>query len=463
MLTNENILQIVQNQKVAVHENPADTIEIRITHLNLIKKLIVEHEKEWLDALSEDLKKPFFESYVTEIAVVLNEVDFTKKKLKKWLKPSKYNHLKLGSIESWSLTRKPYGSVLIISPWNYPLQLSVMPVIGAIASGNRVVLKPSEHAPAVSALLARIIPLYFQQDVFTIVTGDAKTADYLLDLPFDFIFFTGSSIIGKIIYEKAAKQLIPVVLELGGKNPCILDESGMSKESIQQIVWGKFLNTGQTCVAPDTLYVHESVYHEALAELKKTIEFFYGGNPESSPDYGRLIHQKHFNHVATFLNHGDIVYGGEVNRDTNYISPTILINIQSKESIHNEEIFGPILPVIPYKNLDELLTTFDNHKDALSTYIFTKNKYAVQKIADHFRTSAIGVNNCVEHVASTRIPFGGVGLSGIGRYHGKASINTFTFEQVQYKSFSYAGSNKQFPPYDMKLLKWVKKFRRWLI
>jgi aldehyde dehydrogenase (NAD+) len=439
------------------------SLETRKAQLLKLKTILLENEEALIRALHADLGKPAFESFSSEIAVLLNEIDHVCKHLAKWNRESRSRHLKLGYMEAVKRKRQPYGSVLIIGSWNYPLQLSLMPAIGAIAAGNRCVIKPSEHAPATAELLKEIINDAFLPEQLLVVTGDAQTASLLTAAPFDLIFFTGSSQTGKAVAEQAARQLTPVILELGGKNPCIMDETGFSSSAIRGIVWGKFLNAGQTCIAPDTLFVQESIFEKTLNEISASISAFYGEHPQANGDYGRICTDAHFEKVIDFIGQGDVRYGGAYDRNERFIAPTVVTDIDPGSPILEEEIFGPVLPVIPYTDLKTLLSSGRIQRDALTGYIFSKNKEDIQLFKDHMRSPTISVNQVIHHAASPHIAFGGVGSSGYGAYHGKAGFLAFSYEKTEYKTYHYIHFQGKFPPYSERNFNALRKLRKWLL
>ncbi|KWW17923.1 aldehyde dehydrogenase [Peribacillus simplex] len=439
------------------------SIETRKKKLLKLKSILLEHERAFIQALQSDLGRPPFETLSSEITVLLNEIDYVCKHLAKWIRPVRSRHLKLGYVEAIKRMRHPYGSILIISSWNYPLQLALMPAIGAIASGNRCVIKPSELAPATGELLREVINHVFPPEQLTVVTGDAQTASLLTSAPFDLIFFTGSQQTGKAVARQAANQLTPVILELGGKNPCIMDETGFSKAAIQQIVWGKFLNAGQTCIAPDTLFVHQSIYEKTLSEISASLLAFYGDRPQESDDYGRICNDAHFQKVVDFIGKGDIWHGGKYDRNDRFIEPTVVVNVKPGSSIIQEEIFGPVLPVIPYTDLRTLLSSDRIQRDALTGYIFSKDNKQILQFMEHMKSPTISANQVIHHAANPHVAFGGVGRSGYGAYHGKAGFLAFSYDKTDYKSYHFIHFQGKFPPYSDRNMKFLKKLRKWLL
>jgi aldehyde dehydrogenase (NAD+) len=433
----------------------------RIDRLDRLKELIENHESEWFEALYSDLGKSEMESYTSEITTALNEIAYMKGHLKSWMKKeAQLSRNAIGKSEQ-SILRKPYGSVLIISPWNYPLQLTLVPLIGAVAAGNRCFVKPSEKSQAVSHLLKKTLSHYFEPEEIFVVEGEADTAQALLEMNWDHIFFTGSSEVGRNVYEAAARTLTPVTLELGGKNPCIVDESLCTRETVRKIVWGKFLNAGQTCIAPDTVYVHASVKEQFTRLAVETIREFYSREPEKSKDYGRMIDEKHFDKIKSYLTQGDIVYGGSGRRETLFIEPTVMDNIETDAPLAKEEIFGPVLPVVSYESLHDLLEMLKRQDAPLVTYLFTDKSSHIDEVEQAIKTGTLMVGQVIFHGADPKIPFGGVGNSGMGRYHGRASYETFTYEKVLYHQKKDYANKMIFPPYKSGALNTLRKVRKW--
>ena len=454
---------LLERQREDFLTSTIPSIETRKKMLFQLKAMLLEQEAAFMQSLLSDMGRPAFEAFSFEIAVLLNEIDYVVKHIGKWTKPIRSRHVKFGYVETIKKVRNPYGCVLIISPWNYPLQLALMPAISAIASGNRCVIKPSEHAPATSELLKKVISQTFPSEQLTVVTGDVQTAQMLTSLPFDLIFFTGSKQTGINVAQQAAKQLTPVILELGGKNPCIIDETGFSKAAIQEVVWGKFLNVGQTCIAPDTLFVHHSVYEKTLSEISATLSTFYGDQPENSDDYGRVCHAAHFQKVVNFIKQGDVRHGGAHDAEDLYIEPTVVTDIKPGSSILQEEIFGPVFPVIPYSDLNTLLSQQVIQRDALTAYIFSENKKHIRLFKHHMQSTTISVNQVIHHAANPYVPFGGIGRSGHGTYHGEAGFQSCSYDKTAYKAYHYMNVQDKFPPYTDKDMDVLKKFRKWLL
>ncbi|WP_406589400.1 aldehyde dehydrogenase [Bacillus atrophaeus] len=405
------------------------SIKARLDALRNVKQAIKTYEADVLSALYQDLHKSEHEAYTTEIGIVLKEISFVMKHLRKWTKPKKVK-TPLTHIGSQSvMIPEPYGTVLVIAPWNYPFQLALSPLIGAIAAGNTVIVKPSEYTPAVSAVLSSIIRDVFPSGYVTLVEGGPDTSTALLKQPFDYIFFTGSVSVGKIVMEAAAKQLIPVTLELGGKSPCIVHKDADIKLAAKRIVFGKFTNAGQTCIAPDYLVVHEEIKSEFVKEMKHIIGEFFGHQPELNPAYGKIVSERHFQRLIGFLNDGIPLTGGKADHKHHKIAPTILDQVKDEAPVMQEEIFGPIFPLFTYRSTDEVIAMVNARPKPLALYLFTKHKTAEQHILENISFGGGCINDTLMHAATPYLPFGGVGESGIGRYHGFDSFNTFTHKK----------------------------------
>lgn len=460
MTFKSEIKHIQKLQRHYTRRAEAKEIKKRLKLLSQLKKLLNENEEQWLEALHKDLGKPAIEAYASEIGLLLNELDYMTEHLSAWMKVAVNRRYLLSGIEKTTIYREPYGSVLVLAPWNYPLQLSLSPVIGAIAAGNGVVLKPSESAPAVSHLLAKLVPQYFAAEVFYVVEGDGDTAQALTDLKWDFVFFTGGATVAQDVYQKAAKHLTPVALELGGKNPCIVDKTGFSENSLKKIIWGKFLNAGQTCIAPDTIYVQEEIYNSFLKAARKQIVDFYGDNPQESDDYARIVHDKHLSGMKDFLKDGDVYHGGDVNEDALYMSPTLMMNIEEDSALDREEIFGPILPIVPYQNIEEITGKYQKMPVPLVAYLFSEDQETSDYVREHLESGTLSINEVLVHASSPEVPFGGKGQSGIGNYHGKASFETFTYPRTVYEKKTLVDLPQQFPPYADEALDALRRLRR---
>jgi aldehyde dehydrogenase (NAD+) len=421
----ENYNALVEKQRAYFLTGKTKDLEFRIKALEKLRQVVQSHELELTGALKADLNKSEFDAYATEIGFVLYEIRFVLKHLKSWMKPRKVKTpmTHIGSVSM--IYPEPYGVSLIIAPWNYPFQLAVAPLIGAIAAGNCAILKPSELTPTTSALLAKLINENFQDDFIAVVEGDVATSQALLAEQFDYIFFTGSVPVGKVIMEAAAKNLTPVTLELGGKSPCIVDEKANLKLAAKRIAWGKFLNGGQTCIAPDYLYVQKSIKEPFLLLLKEAIADMFG----EIETYTRIVSEKHFLRLQEFLQHGLIYVGGDSDQEALKIEPTVLTNITWNDPVMADEIFGPILPVLEFEDIDEVIHQIQQKPNPLALYVFSESNDVQNKVINHISFGGGCINDTIYHITSPYLPFGGVGSSGIGAYHGKGSFDTFSHEK----------------------------------
>ncbi|WP_441001882.1 aldehyde dehydrogenase [Staphylococcus epidermidis] len=447
------------NSKAFFNTHKTKNLKFRKQQLKLLSKNIKNHENELLDALYKDLGKSKVEAYATEIGMLLKSIKLMRKELKNWSKTKQTDTpLYLFPTKSY-IKKEPYGTVLIIGPFNYPVQLVFEPLIGVIAAGNTAIVKPSELTPHVAIVIRDIIEDTFDETYVSVVEGGIEETQTLLSLPFDYIFFTGSEKVGKIVYEAAARKLIPVTLELGGKSPVIVDDTANIKVASERISFGKFTNAGQTCVAPDYILVQRKVKNDLIKALKKTITEFYGENIEKSPDFGRIVNQKHFNRLNDLIQiHKDnVVFGGNSSKEDLYIEPTLLDNITNDNKIMKEEIFGPILPIITYDNFDEVLEIIQSKSKPLSLYLFSEDENMTHRVLEELSFGGGAINDTLMHLANPNLPFGGVGSSGIGQYHGKYSFDTFS----HMKSYTFKSTRLEsslfFPPYKGKF-KYIKTF-----
>lgn len=427
---------------------------------SLLKQLhhsITTHEDAICKALYEDFGKPKFEALATETQFVLKELKYCIKNLTSWARPEEVPSTLTNFRSKSYIYQQPYGRVLIFAPWNYPFQLAISPLIGAIAAGNQVVLKPSEHARHTSNIIKKIITEVFDIKQVTVIEGGVELAETLLKQPWDFIFYTGGTQIGKRVYEAAAKQLTPVVLELGGKSPCVVDETANLKVAAQRIVWGKFLNAGQTCIAPDFIVVAEKVKASLIHELSKAIEKLY---TNGSTDMAKIINTQHFNRLITYLENQNIVYGGTTNSAENYIAPTLIDSPSLDSKVMQEEIFGPILPIISYTSTIELHKLLDRYQNPLAFYVFSTRKEFSETLLTQYSFGGGCVNDTLVHINNVHQPFGGIGTSGIGAYHGKHSFDTFSHKKSITKRSNWPEFMLRYPPYGKKVkwLQWLGKF-----
>ena len=425
----------------------------RKQQLQKLKSAILQHEKELYDALYIDLKKSKEESWVTEVGFLIVEINHALRHLKAWMKPKKVPTNLMNLPGKSFIYKEPLGVVLIIGPWNYPLQLLFTPLVGAIAAGNCVVVKASEFAPATSAVMKKIITENFSDQFIQYVEGDGATVipEMMERFRFDHIFYTGSTQVGKIIYGMAATQLIPVTLELGGKSPCVVESDANIHIAAKRIVLTTFSNAGQMCVAPDYVLVHQSVKEKFIEELKKITKQFFSEDPSSNYNYGKIINEKQFNRLVNYLQQGRIIYGGKYNASKLYIEPTIIEDIPLETAVMGEEIFGPVLPIIPFGRFEEAKAIIDRNPNPLAFYVFTesneKEKQWLEKI--HFGGGC--VNNASWHLTNFNLPFGGRGTSGIGAYHGKYSFDVFSHQKAVMKTPTWFDPGIKYPPFKGKL------------
>ena len=437
------------------------TLNFRLQQLKILKRSIQQNEEALMEALFLDLKKSREEAYASEIGLLITEINVAIRNLAKWMKPARVRSNLVNMPSSSRIYHDPLGVVLIISPWNYPLQLLLIPLIGAIAGGNCVILKPSELAPATSGIIERIISEIFDADYIQVVQGNGSEIVPALmnSFRFDHVFYTGSISVGKSIYKMAAEQLIPVTLELGGKSPAIVHKDANIKVAARRIVMGKFLNAGQTCIAPDYVLVEESIRGQLINTLIKTIQEFYTKSPEHSYEYAKIINEHRFDKLLSYHNQGIVLSGGKSNREKLFIEPTLLGNVQKDAPIMSEEIFGPILPILSFKTWEEAKAVVEKNPDPLAFYIFTQSR-AIQKRWINFSSFGGGcINNADWQFTNHNLPFGGVGSSGIGAYHGKFSFDLFTHRKPVMKTPVWFDPKLKYPPLKGRLwlFKWLFK------
>ena len=423
----ENISKKYEKQKKFFNSGTSKSIQYRINSLKKLKKNISLNENEIINALKSDLGKSETETFFSEIALIYIEINLALKNVKRWSKKRKVSSSLINFLSSDYIIPEPYGVTLNISPWNYPFQLSISPLIGAVAAGNTVILKPSEFSSKTSEIIKKIIENTFEKGHVDVILGGPEIGSKLLDFNWDYIFFTGSTNIGKIVAQKAAINLTPTTLELGGKNPCIVDETANLKVASKRIVFGKFLNCGQTCIAPDFILVHESVKKDFTEKIIERIKKIYNEDVENSENYSRIINKKHYSRLMKLLEEDKIIYGGKNNPNSNFIEPTLIDGSNFNSSLMKEEIFGPILPVVSYSNKDELKKILDNYKDPLAFYIFSNDKKFSNELIKRYSFGGAAVNDTISQIVNHRLPFGGIRNSGLGSYHGKQSFKTFSF------------------------------------
>ena len=424
-----NFHDLVQNQKEMFHAGKTMTYTYRIHQLQKLQEMLNRYEPRIYESLHKDLNKSTYEVLTTEFGFLQQEINYTIKHLREWMQPKKVKTPNSHKGAKSLIYKQPYGVTLIISPWNYPLNLALSPLIGAIAAGNTAIIKPSELTPYTSDLLEEMIKETFEEKYITVIQGDREVSQQLLDLPFDYIFFTGSVPVGKIVMEKASQQLIPLTLELGGKSPCIVDRDAKIEYAARRIVWGKFVNAGQTCVAPDYLLVQESIKQKLLDQIKIEIEKMYTSNPMESGEYTKIINKNHFDRLVNYFDEGEIYYGGESDRTNQLINPTIIDQVNWGSKIMQEEIFGPLLPVLTFDKLEEVHDHIEHSRNPLALYYFSENEKNQEWVIRNLSFGGGCINDTMMHLGNNQLPFGGIGTSGIGKYHGKYSFDTFTHEK----------------------------------
>lgn len=451
-----NIVELVERQRRFFRSGATRRASFRRARLADLSRALVNYEERFLEALSRDLGKSRFEAYASEIGIVYEEINFARKRLNKWMKVKGVPTPLVAWPGRSEVRPEPYGVALVLSPWNYPVQLAIAPVVAAIAAGNTIILKPSELTPATSQVLFDMVTEHFDADFFQIVQGDAAEAQALIEAGPNYLFFTGSTAVGKKVMSAASAELIPLTLELGGKSPTFVCDDADLAIAARRIMWGKFLNAGQTCVAPDYLLVHRDVADPFVAECHTALREFFGDDPKESPDYGRIVNDNHFQRLSALIE-GTVIAGGDRDGESRYLSPTMLdLGSLSSDSVRNhpamkEEIFGPILPLIRYENLDKAVEFVNAGPQPLAAYFFTRSRSTARALIEAIPFGGGCVNDTVIHLTSPHLPFGGVGSSGMGSYHGKAGFDTFS----HYKSLLYKAGRPdvpiKYPPYKGKL------------
>lgn len=453
----EGIRKIIENQRTFIKENNLKEYKFRIKSLKLLKKNIEKYEKKIYQALYADLGKSAEEAFLTEYNIVIDEIEYLIKKLKELMQPRSVKTPIVTFKSKGEIYFEPFGHILIISPWNYPFHLTFLPLAGAIAAGNVVLVKPSELSVNTSNLIESIIKETFLTEHVSVIQGGVAETTFILEQKFDYIFFTGSTQVGKIVMKAAAEYLTPTTLELGGKSPVIVCKDSDIEITARRIVWGKFTNSGQTCVAPDYLYVHKEIKEKLMKNIIKSIRDFYGEYPKKSNDYGRIISEKHLVRLVEFLSDGRLLFGGNYDLKERYLGPSILELDGWDHPVMKEEIFGPILPVLEFENINEVIQVINENPKPLALYLFTKNKREINQILQEVSFGGGCINDTMIHLASNELPFGGVGESGMGQYHGKYSFETFSHQKsILNKSFK-PDFDLRYPPYGKNIGK-LKKF-----
>ncbi len=450
------IKKTLQDQRDFFETGKTREINFRISRLKKLKKAIQAHHDDIIAALQSDMGKPPFEAYTSEIAFLYREIDDAIKNTAKWSKTRKPSTPLLFRPAKSYVRPEPRGVTLIIGPWNYPFMLTMAPLVPAIAAGNTAVMKPASLAPATSAVIRKIISETFDRNYVAVFEGGVDLSTFLLEQKFDHIFFTGGPRVGRIVMEAAAHHLTPVTLELGGKSPVIIDETADLKTAVRKIAWGKFFNAGQTCLAPDYVLLPEQMREPFLDEIKKTVQEFYGDRPEESPDFARIINQDHFIRLKNLLSSGTTMTGGSYNQDKLYIAPTILDGVTFEDPVMKEEIFGPILPVLTYSDREEAVQKVKRLPKPLALYIFSSKKWAQKWFLDRIESGGVSINETILHISNPHLPFGGVGESGMGSYHGIHGFTAFSHMRSIYRRTFSRDWLLRYPPYRLNM-KWLRK------
>lgn len=442
-----NIQTIVESQREFFLSQATKDVNFRLENLKKLKNAILKYEGRLNDALKKDLNKSAFEAYSTEIGFTLEEISYHIHHLKKWVKPTKIRTDLVNFYSRSYILHEPFGVVLIMSPWNYPFQLLFDPLVGAISAGNCAVLKPAHYSEHVTDTIVEMISETFDQRYISVFSGGRDVIQKMLDARYDYIFFTGSPFLGKIVMEKASKHLTPVSLELGGKSPCIIDEDADLAVAARRAIFGKLINSGQTCIAPDYFFVHSRIKKQFIEEVKRSIILSYGDDPRKSPDYGRIINREQFSKLCGLIRTGNVIFGGQSDEGERYVAPTILDNVKPDDPIMQEEIFGPIIPIMEYHNLEEVAAFVNSREKPLAFYFFTSSRRKEKWLLS--RTSSGGgcVNDTVVHLTNPKLPFGGVGNSGMGAYHGIHSFNTFSHHRSILAKSTWLDVPLRYPPY----------------
>jgi aldehyde dehydrogenase (NAD+) len=429
--------------------------------LSRLRDAISHFEGHILEALRRDLNKPRVEGYAAEVHHCLAEISFALKNLKRWMRPRRVGGSKLFPLSRGCIVCEPLGTCLIISPWNYPFSLAILPLVASVAAGNCTVIKPSEISKNTETVIFEMISRYFDKEYISVIRGGAETSKELLKERFDYMFFTGGETVGKIVMKAAADNVTPVTLELGGKSPCIVDQDCNFRKAARRITWGKFLNAGQTCVAPDYLLVQENAKDRLITSIQECILEFYGENPQDSKDYGRIINVNHFDRLSELLGQGKIVFGGKTDREGLYISPTLITDVPEDAKIMKEEIFGPLLPVLAFDRVSEAVDFVKRRPKPLALYVFSRDKDFQRTVLSETSSGGVCMNDTIIHLTAHRLPFGGVGNSGFGKYHGKAGFDTFSNQKSVLRQTLLFDVPRRFPPTDEKSLKIMRTILKW--
>lgn len=454
---------LVDKQRRFFNSGKTKNIDFRIQQIKKLQQLVLDNQQEIMDALKKDLNKSPMEAYATEVGFLLADIKHTLKSIHSLAKPRKAKTPLFHQLASSWVQPEPFGVTYVVAPWNYPFQLALSPVVGALAAGNTCILRPSRMSENTARVMEKLVNNNFDESYFKVVLSDITQSNALLEQKFDYIFFTGSPDVGRQIYAAATKNLTPVTLELGGKSPCFVDETFNTNWGIKRIVWGKFTNAGQTCVAPDYILVDKKVKQKFVDLFIKTTKEFYGENAQQSADFGRIINEKHFLRLTRLMDKGNILMGGQTDINDLYIAPTLIDGISPDDPIMQGEIFGPILPIIEYGSLDEAIRFVNSRNKPLALYIFSNDKIYQEKILQGTSSGNASINECLMHVGQFELPFGGVGESGIGSYHGNYSFDTFSHLKGVLKKSTMSDFKQRFPPYTNGGTKLISKLIDWFM
>lgn len=457
-----DIGKIIADQRTFFNSGETREVRFRIRQLKKLRDALETYESRLLTSLKEDLNKPELEAWSTEMGVLIAEIDFNLCHIRSWVRPQRVPTSLFFMPGKSRIYSEPFGVALIIGPWNFPVKNIFGPALAAMSAGNCSILKPSENAPHTAQVLADMVEEYFDPEYMTVVQGGVPETTELLTHKFDYLFFTGGTEIGKIIYQAAAKHLTPVTMELGGKSPCIVDDNSNIETAAKRIAWGKLLNSGQVCIAPDYVLVRKSVKSELIEKLKKAIDGFYEGDPKGSKDYARIVNDGHFERVKNLIE-GDVIIGGETDAKERYIAPTVIDNVKLTDKVMQEEVFGPVLPLIEYEDIDEAISIINKGEKPLALYLFSKSYDTRDKVLAETSSGGVCINETIMNFGSIELPFGGVGNSGFGAYNGKIGFDTFSHKKgVMTKSFMFDVKQK-YPPYTRGNLNFIKFAVRRLI
>ncbi len=452
------ISQVVAKTRSAYESGKTRPLAWRKTQLQACVRMLQENADQFAEALATDLGRGPEEAWLYDIGFSITEIELMIKNLKKWTEPRKVSTPMVSLPGSSHRVPQPLGVVLVIAPWNYPIQLLLIPVAGAIAAGNAVVMKPSEVSSATSALLGKLVPRYLDNDAIAIVEGAVSETTQLLAEKFDHIFYTGNGTVGRIVMRAAAENLTPVTLELGGKSPTIVDKSANLAIAGRRIAWAKYVNAGQTCVAPDYVLAHDSIADKLVEEIRKSIKNFYGDDPRQSSDFARISSPRHFSRLDAMLASGNIAIGGQTDEQDRYISPTVLVDVKASDAVMQEEIFGPILPVLAVQSIDDAIDFVNARPHPLALYVFAEDQKVNDKVVASTTSGGVTVNGTIFHMTGPFLPFGGVGESGMGAYHGRAGVDTFQHLKPVLKRSTRVDAPLAYPPYTKRKFAILKKF-----